>query len=125
MNPREFHPRIEVDAVYNAGDVPEPRRLRIGHALYEVVEIVDRWYEGPRRAGGLVRHYFKVQTRSGSRFLLVHDVTADRWRLVRAFGPELPPGASGSDRSDRTRGGGPEGESGGGADPGETNRPGE
>jgi hypothetical protein len=87
--------RIVVDAVYNSADVPEPRRLRVAHAVYEVAEILDRWYEGPRRAGGPVRHYFKVRTLNDSRFLLVHDLACDEWSLVQAFGPELPPGAGG------------------------------
>ena len=92
MSPADAPLRIAVDAVFNSGDVAEPRRLRVGHAVYEVVEIVDRWYEGPRRAGGPVRHYFKVRSRSDAVFLLVHDLAADTWGMVQACGPEHPPG---------------------------------
>jgi hypothetical protein len=94
MPPEEPLLPIHVDAVYGAGDVPEPRRLRIRHAVYEVVDIVDRWYEGPRHAGGPVRHYFKVATRSGAVFLLAHEVTTDVWEVTQAFGPECPPSKS-------------------------------
>ena len=95
MSPADPPLRIEVDSAFGSGDVAEPRRLRIGHAVYEVVEIMDRWYEGPRRAGGPVRHYFKVRSRSAAVFLLVHDLATDTWGVVQACGPERPPGTSG------------------------------
>lgn len=95
MPPREGPPHLQVEAVYGPGDVAEPRRLHIGHAVYEVAEIVDRWYEGARVAGGPVRHYFKVRTRSGAVFLLSHEPAKDEWALIRSLGPEQPPDSGG------------------------------
>jgi hypothetical protein len=95
VSTREEPLRLRVDAVYGPGDVPQPRRIVIGHAVYDVAEIVDRWYEGARVAGGPVRHYFKVRTRTGAVFLLAHGPAADLWTLVRALGREKPPGTRG------------------------------
>jgi hypothetical protein len=83
--------RVEVDCSPRPSGVLEPRRLRIGQSVYDVAEILDRWYEGPRRAGGPTRQYIKIRSRGGSQFLLAHDTPADAWVLVKAFGPEIPP----------------------------------
>lgn len=84
---------IQVECGAGRGIEPEPRRLRVGRAVYDVVRILDRWYEGPRVAGGASRRYFKVRTRGGSLFLVAHDTRADAWFLVKSFGPEIPPGS--------------------------------
>jgi len=83
--------RIEVECSPRPSGVLEPRRMRIGRAVYDVAGILDRWYEGPRRAGGPTRLYFKVRSRGGSLFIVAHDLPADVWSLVRAIGPETPP----------------------------------
>jgi hypothetical protein len=83
---------VEVECTASASTVLEPQRLRIGRVTYDVAEVVDRWYEGPRRAGGTSRRYFKVRTQGGSLFLVAHDARADAWFLVKAFGPEVPAG---------------------------------
>jgi hypothetical protein len=84
-------PRIHVECSPRPSGVLEPHRLRIGQAVYDVAAIEDRWYEGPRRAGGSSRRYFKVRSRNGSIFLVAHDLPQDVWVLVRALGPEVPP----------------------------------
>ena len=81
--------RIEVDCSASASSVPEPRRIHAGHAVYDVV-VVDRWHEGPRRAGDPARRYFKVCSRGGCTFLIVYDENATAWFLVKSFGPEIP-----------------------------------
>jgi len=82
--------RILVSCTSSSSTVSEPRRLRVGHAVYDIVEVVDRWYEGPRRAGTPVRFYFKVRTRGGSVFLILYDPGAATWFLVKSFGLEIP-----------------------------------
>jgi len=79
-----------VDCTCSTSTVQEPRRLKIGHAVYEIVQVIDRWYEGPRRAGDPVRRYFKVRSRGGCLFLISHEEGAAAWFLVKAFGPEIP-----------------------------------
>jgi hypothetical protein len=86
--------RIDVECSPRPSGALEPHRLRIGQAVYDVASIEDRWYEGPRRAGGPHRQYFRVRSRSGSTFLVAHDLPQDAWSLVQAFGPEVPPPAS-------------------------------
>jgi hypothetical protein len=82
--------RLEVDCTTGASTALEPQRLRLRNAVYDVALVVDRWYEGPRRAGGPVYRYYKVRTRGGSTFLIQYDESADAWFLVKAFGPEVP-----------------------------------
>jgi hypothetical protein len=81
---------IEVDCTSSASTVPEPRRIHAGYAVYDVAEIVDRWHEGPRRAGAPSRRYFKVRSRGGSVFLILYDEGVTAWFLVKSFGPEIP-----------------------------------
>ena len=69
---------------------PEPEHFHVGRVTYDVVEIVDRWYQGPRRAGGSVLHYYKVRSRGASVFLIAYDAGVDAWFLVQSFGPESP-----------------------------------
>jgi hypothetical protein len=81
---------IRVGATYRKGVEPEPERFHVGAVTYDVAEIVDRWYQGPRRAGGSVLHYYKVRSRGESVFLIAYDQTHDDWFLVQSFGPEAP-----------------------------------
>lgn len=84
--------QLEVDCRSSASTALEPERLRFGSVVYDVAAVLDRWYEGPQRAGGAVRRYYKVRSRGGSTFLILYDETAAAWRLVKAFGPEVPAG---------------------------------
>jgi hypothetical protein len=81
---------IQVGASYRSGCAPEPEHFHVGHAVYDVVEIVDRWYEGPPHAGRPIQHYYKVRSRGGSLFLIAHADGTDAWFLLKAFGPEDP-----------------------------------
>jgi hypothetical protein len=62
----------------------------------EVVEIVDRWYEGGLEAGNPDVSYFKVRTIEGEIFLLRYVSLFDAWSIVtpsRPSSPSLPPWA--------------------------------
>ena len=89
MSKRERLP-IRVGAIHRRGVEPEPEHFHFGAVTYDVAEIVDRWYQGPRRAGGSVLHYYKVRSRGDSVFLIAYDTTRDHWFLVQSFGPECP-----------------------------------
>ncbi|MFQ5600908.1 MAG: hypothetical protein ACE5G2_10195 [Candidatus Krumholzibacteriia bacterium] len=81
---------IRVGASYRSGSSPEPEHFHVRNVAYDVVEIVDRWYEGPRRAGNPIRYYFKVRSRGDSLFLLAYEEPSAQWFLVKALGPEDP-----------------------------------
>jgi len=93
MNPHPPKPPrvpIRVGATYRSGVEPEPEHVHIGTVTYDVAEVVDRWYQGPRRAGEPVWHYYKIRSRGDSVFLIAYDPRQDGWFLVRSFGPEVP-----------------------------------
>lgn len=48
----------------------------------EVVEIIDRWYEGPLKPGPPTVAYFKVRLEDGSVTLLRYVSAFDRWAEV-------------------------------------------
>ena len=81
---------IRVGATYRNGVEPEPEHVHIGTVTYDVAEVVDRWYQGPRRAGGSVLHYYKIRSRGDSVFLIAYDQRQDGWFLIQSFGPEAP-----------------------------------
>lgn len=81
---------IRVGATYRRGVDPEPEHFHVGQVTYDVAEIVDRWYQGPRRAGDAVLRYYKVRSRGESLFLIAYDQTHDEWFLIQSFGPEAP-----------------------------------
>ncbi len=47
----------------------------------EIVEIVDRWYEGDLQAGHPQVSYFKVKTVEGTAFLLRYISLFDAWSI--------------------------------------------
>ena len=55
----------------------EGRRVR-------VAEILDRWYQGPEKAGGEAVNYFKVCLEDGRVILLRYVPLFDRWAGVES-----------------------------------------
>jgi hypothetical protein len=90
MKRERQRPPIRVAATYRAGAQPVPEHFHVGSVIYDVAEVVDRWYDGGNVAGRPILHYFKVRTRGDSIFLLAFEPQSDRWFLVKAFGPEVP-----------------------------------
>jgi hypothetical protein len=64
---------VECYAGYRADETP--RRFRLGGRTFDVVEVLDCWLAPEHR-------YFKCRVAGGDTYLLGHDVTNDRWRLV-------------------------------------------
>ncbi len=50
--------------------------------FWKVIEIVDRWYEGPRKAGGPVYNYFKIRTEPENVFIIRHNLRLDIWAVL-------------------------------------------
>ena len=59
-----------------------PAEVELDGAGHKVIEILDRWYEGPRRAGGEVINYFKVRPDDGRIMILRYVPLFDRCALV-------------------------------------------
>ncbi|MBW2674102.1 MAG: hypothetical protein JRD89_11925 [Deltaproteobacteria bacterium] len=74
--------RVDV-ACYDGYKAHErPRTFVFRGWRWEVSEIIDRWYEGGREAGGPSLDYFKVRTREGPVFLLRYNALFDGWAIV-------------------------------------------
>lgn len=50
---------------------------------YEILEILDRWYEGGLDPKALRHDYFRVKTREAETFLLRHTPRYQSWTLCR------------------------------------------
>ncbi len=49
---------------------------------FDIVEILDRWYEGYWGEGNPAADYFKVKTNYGRQYLIKHVKELDAWYLV-------------------------------------------
>ena len=49
---------------------------------FQILEIIDRWYQGEHDPTVPPADYFKVKVNDGSKYLLKHDQTEDNWLLV-------------------------------------------
>jgi hypothetical protein len=76
-----FPVEVECYAGQRAGE--EPRRFRLEGRTVEIVEIIDRWYDGgadPRRP---LADYYKVRGDDGEVRLLRYSRKAEAWYLVK------------------------------------------
>jgi len=64
--------QVECYAGYKADE--RPVRFWLDERLYQVEEVVDRWY-GPEDA------FFKVRADDGNLYILRHERSAPEWRL--------------------------------------------
>ncbi len=71
---------VECHSGYKANERPEAFTFQ--GRRWEVVEILDRWYEGSREAGGPALDWFKVRTREGNVFLIRYNALFDAWAIV-------------------------------------------
>jgi hypothetical protein len=60
-----------------------PRAFVLDGQRHEVVEIVDRWYEGGRTAADPQVDIFKVKTAGGAVFMLRYNALFDAWTVAR------------------------------------------
>ncbi len=68
---------IECYSGYKAGE--RPVAFSFQGQRWEIIEIIDRWYEGGLEAGHPEIDYFKVRTAEGTVFLLRHVPVSDTW----------------------------------------------
>ena len=72
--------KVECHAGYKADEYPV--RFSWEGALFEIHEILDRWYQGDTSPEFMLADYYKVQTSTSGQFILKHEIESDRWFLV-------------------------------------------
>ncbi len=72
--------RVECYSGYKANEYP--RRFYWDDTLFEIKEILDRWYQGDANPEFPTADYYKVQTASSGQFILKHELKNDKWFLV-------------------------------------------
>ncbi|MGQ9695335.1 MAG: DUF6504 family protein [Thermodesulfobacteriota bacterium] len=75
--------RIEVECYAGYRGQELPRAFAYLGRRYEILEIMDRWYEGKMDPTAPRRDYFKVRTTEGDIFLLRYTSQDDSWMLCR------------------------------------------
>jgi len=68
---------VECRSGYKANEYPVSFEFR--KSRWKITEILDRWYEGGREPERPVMDYYKVNTRQGRIFILIHAAHLDEW----------------------------------------------
>lgn len=77
---RTFLPtRVDTYSGYRADEYP--RAFYFNNQRLEIEEIIDRWQEGPRLAGGEIIDYFKVKASDDHFYFLKYFSLKDAWFL--------------------------------------------
>ena len=74
---------IEVECYAGYKGEETPRAFVYQEKRYEIVEVLDRWYEGSLDPKDLRHDYFKVKTEDGDIFLIRHTPRFQAWTLCR------------------------------------------
>jgi len=72
--------RVECYSGYRVNE--RPLAFTWGGTRRQVVEILDRWYEGGRSAQDPSLHYFKILTDGDEEFILRYNSLFDAWAVV-------------------------------------------
>ncbi len=73
---------IEVECHSGYKDCEYPKMFIWYEKRYEIVEIIDRWYQGDRDPEVPAADYFKVRAVDGGNYILKHVQNSDCWYLV-------------------------------------------
>ena len=49
---------------------------------FEIIAILDRWYQASPCSEGPVSNYFKVSTTTNKEYIIKHEIEGDRWFLI-------------------------------------------
>jgi hypothetical protein len=60
-----------------------PRAFIYQNRRFEILEVLDRWYEGGMDSSGVAHNYFKAKTPDGEIFLLRYTPRFQSWTLCR------------------------------------------
>jgi hypothetical protein len=75
--------RIEVQSRDEYREAQEPVGFNWRGEQYEIVQIVDRWYEGYVDSRRVPLRYFRVRTREGGVFILRYNEVFAAWAVVK------------------------------------------
>jgi len=75
--------QVESYAGYQADETP--RRFCWEDQWFEVLEVVDRWYQGNRDPEWPIANYFKLIAHDQRYYLLKHDRESNEWYLCRRW----------------------------------------
>lgn len=70
---------VECHAGYKAGEYP--KRFYWDTIRFDVIEVLDRWYQGDLNPEFPAANYFKVRTSDEKSYILKHEGISDRWFL--------------------------------------------
>ena len=73
--------KVQVEAYSGYRAEERPRWFEFEGRRHEVVETLDRWYEGGRSPKDPKLDYFKVRTAEGLEFLLRYNALFDAWSV--------------------------------------------
>ena len=76
--------KVECHSGYKLNEYPVAFEFK--DHRWEIVEIIDRWYEGGLDPGRPALYYYKVQTVNGNRFMLRHDPLFNTWHMYAFSG---------------------------------------
>jgi hypothetical protein len=74
---------IQVESYAGYKGAESPRAFVYSGKRYEVMEIMDRWYEGGVDPKALRHDYFRVKTREEEIFLIRYTPRFQSWTLCR------------------------------------------
>ena len=72
--------KVECYSGYKADE--SPRSFIWDDIEFEIVEIIDRWYEAYDKSATQGINYYNVKTNLIGTFMLKHELDHDRWFLV-------------------------------------------
>jgi hypothetical protein len=75
--------QVECYAGYKADETP--RRFHWEQAWIEVVEVLDRWYQGAGNPEWPRSDYFKLAGADGHHYLVKHDQESDEWFFLKRW----------------------------------------
>jgi len=74
--------KVECHSGYKTDEYP--KRFYWNQNVFEIQEIIDRWYQSDNHPEYAVSNYFKVRTKEGHEYLLQHVIEKEIWFLCRA-----------------------------------------
>lgn len=84
--------KVECHSGYKADEYP--KCFYWNDYRFDILEIVDRWYQSDPGPGWPVSNYYKVETAGGGPYIIKHDLEMDAWYLLHPPEFKEPPGGS-------------------------------
>ena len=80
MKPKKAIPiRVECHSGYKADEYPKCFYWK--EIRFDILEILDRWYQYDPDSEWPIANYFKIRASNGKNYLLKHEMKSDQWYL--------------------------------------------